>query len=275
VISVIIPSYKDPYLHNTIDSLLTNSEAELEIVVVLDGYKPKKPIIDDPRVLIVANKENVGMREAINTGVRASHGKYIMRTDEHCKFGEGYDRILTETIESNWIVTPRRYFLNPETWECIGEPVDYEKLIIGVSMFNGKRGRLKFHGKNWSQRSKVFADVMIDEKTGMQGSCWLMHRKWWDDVIKNLQTEGYGTHYQDQADMCFKTWQAGGKLMLNKNTWYAHKAKEFPRTHHYSTDLATECFTYSLNKWRNYYERDIEPKIRDRERQVRRWGKNA
>ena len=55
-----------------------------------------------------------------------------MRTDEHCKFGKGYDVLLTETIKPNWIVTPRRYKLNADSWMPFGERVDYEKLIIGT-----------------------------------------------------------------------------------------------------------------------------------------------
>ena len=39
-LSIVIPSYKDPYLHPTIDDLLAKSElgSGMEIVVVLDGY---------------------------------------------------------------------------------------------------------------------------------------------------------------------------------------------------------------------------------------------
>lgn len=275
MLSVIIPSYKDPYLHKTIDSLLTNSEGSLEIIVVLDGYTLEKEITKDRRIKVIDFPKNVGMREAINVGVRNARGKYIMKTDEHCKFGKGYDRILIETIKDNWIVTPRRYKLNPETWECFGDPIDYEKLIIGVSMFGKKKGHKKFHGVNWPERSKIFADKMIDEKTGLQGSCWMMSKKWWEKVIVALQTEGYGMLYQDQIEACFKTWRAGGKLMLNKNTWYAHKAKEWPRTHHYSMEKANASFKYGLEQWRDYYEKNVLPKIRNRERQTKRWDREC
>jgi hypothetical protein len=36
--------------------------------------------------------------------------------------------------------------------------------------------------------------------------------------------------------MVFKTWKAGGKLMLNKNTWHAHKHRSFARTHNNGTE---------------------------------------
>ena len=106
LVSVVIPSYKDPLLHKTIDSLLENAEGNIEIIPVLDGYWPDKQIKNNDRVKVVHLGKNSGMREAINAGVRVASGEYIMRTDEHCMFGKGYDRILTADIEDNWIVTP-------------------------------------------------------------------------------------------------------------------------------------------------------------------------
>lgn len=249
-LSVIIPSYKDPLLHKTIDSLLENSELgdQLEVIAVLDGYVPAKPIIKDPRVVVLNLEKNSGMREAINKGIAISKGEFIMRTDEHCSFGPGYDRILTENLEDNWIVTPRRYFLDVEKWEVMDlPPNDYNKLEI-------HNPGPKFYGVDWKSRAEERKDMMIDETMAMQGSCWIMKRAWWDKVIGRLESEGYGTHYQDSMEMVFKTWQAGGKLMVNKNTWHAHKHRKFPRTHDYGGAEKDAGYAYSLNKWMEYYE---------------------
>lgn len=255
-LSVIIPSYKDPLLQKTIDSLLENSELgeDLEIIPVLDGYEPAAPLKEDPRVRVIRLGKNLGMRGAINTGVRAASGEYIMRTDEHCSFGKGYDRILLENIEDNWIVTPRRYFLDVEKWKVMDlPPVDYAKLLID-------KDRHKFAGVNWLSRTKERQDVMIDETMAMQGSCWVMKKSWWEKVIGELQTEGYGPLYQDSHEMVFKTWQAGGKLMVNKNTWHAHKHRDFPRTHNYSSKDAAPGWDYAIKVWGDYYEKEIRPK---------------
>ena len=144
-LSVVIPSYKDPLLHKTIDSLLENSELGdgLEIIPVLDGYWPQEPIKDDKRVRIVHLGGNVGMRRAINAGVRIARGEFLMRADEHQMFATGYDQILTEQCEDNWIVTPRRYFLDPVKWERMDiPPVDFMQLKIqncgnGIRKFAG------------------------------------------------------------------------------------------------------------------------------------------
>jgi len=253
MLSVILPSYKDPYLINTIDSLLANTGGEIEIIAVLDGYWPSFELRIDDRVRYLHLGKNRGMRDAINAGVSIARGEYLMRADEHCMFCKDFDKIVLKDIKDNQIVTMRRFFLDPVKWQIMPDEgyVDYEKLVI--------QDNKKFSGQRWRSRSKDRADIMIDETMAMQGSCWLMTRKWWNDVIGELQTEGYGPLYQDSHEMVFKTWQAGGKMMLNKNAWFAHKHRSFARTHqHKASD--TDGWIYSLNKWRDYYEKEIRPK---------------
>ena len=255
MLSIIIPSYKDPLLVKTIDSLLENAEGSIEILAVLDGYWPAFELRGDPRVRYIHLGKNSGMRNAINIGVSASSGEYIMRTDEHCIFGDGFDVILTKDCEPNWIVTPRRYYLDPVEWKVMDIPyVDYEKLAIN--------GDHKFEGQKWHSRTKEREQIMIDETMSMQGSCWVMKKSWWEAVIGELQTEGYGPLVQDSHEMVFKTWKAGGKLMLNKNTWFAHKHKSFRRTHDEETipALKEQSYRYALDTWKEYYLNEIKPK---------------
>lgn len=259
-LSVIIPDYKDPLLIKTIDSLLEGSElgSELEIIAVLDGIWPVFELRIDSRVRYVHLGRNRGMRGAINAGVSVSRGEFIMRTDEHCMFAKGFDKAMTDVCESNWIMTARRYYLDPIKWELMDIPyVDYEKLVIQ----DGK----KFAGQKWLSRTEERKDIMIDETMAMQGSVWLMPHKWWNEVIGELQTEGYGPHYQDSHEMQFKTWKAEGKLMLNKNTWFAHKHRSFSRTHNDGTienpANKEHGWKYALDTWGNYYK-EIKEKWR-------------
>jgi glycosyltransferase involved in cell wall biosynthesis len=258
-LSVVIPDYKDPLLHKTIDSLLDNSGLgdQLEVIAVLDGCWSETPFRDDPRIRIVHLGKNQGMRGAINAGVRVAQGEYLMRTDEHCMFGNNYDLIMTSQIKDNQIMTARRYFLDPVRWEVMDLPyIDYEKLVI--------QGGVKFSGRRWDERTVERKDIPIDETMAMQGSMWLMKHSWWDKVIGELQIEGYGPLYQDSHEMIFKTWQAGGKMMINKNTWFAHKHRSFPRTHNNGTKENPSnndaCWSYSLKTWNEYYQNEIRPK---------------
>lgn len=255
-VSVVIPSYKDPLLQPTIDSLLNMSELgdDLEVIAVMDGYWQE--LKNDPRVVVVHSGKNRGMRESINTGVKIARGEYLMRTDEHCVFSKGYDRVLMESCKPNWIMTGKRYFLNPVKWKVMDiPPVECEKLVI--------QGGIKFSGQRWDSRAKEVKDTLI-ETMAMQGSMWFMPHKWWNEVIGELQTEGYGPMYQDSHEMVFKTWKKGGKLMLNRDVWYAHKHRSFSRTHQEGTKenpaKAKEGWAYAMEVWEDYYLKEIKPK---------------
>lgn len=257
MISIIIPSYKDPLLQKTIDSLIDNAEGEIEIIAVLDGYWPVIPLKDHKKVRVLHLGKNQGMRRAINAGVAIAKGEYLMRTDEHCMFAKGYDRVLTERFKDDWIVYPVRHYLDTDKWEVMDKkPNVYNKLVIDQS-------HNKFSGVDWKSREEGRKDKMIDESMAMQGSCWIMKRSWWDSVIEELQNEGYGPHYQDSHEMVFKTWKAGGRLMVNKNTWYAHKHRDFNRTHNNGTPENPSnneaCWKYSLDIWGDYYKNVIRP----------------
>lgn len=248
-LSIIIPSYKDIFLYKTINGILNNFQSNFEIIPVIDGYTLPGPLPVDYRIKPVFLTKNVGMRGAINAGIKAATGKYLMRSDEHCMYPEGFDKAILKKIENNWIVVPRRYYLDPYQWRVMHEKgyVDYEKLVV-------KENPKKFTSVKWIGRTKERRAALIDETMAMQGSCWIMSREWWDKVIQELQSEGYGPHYQDTTEMLFKTWKAGGKLMLNKTTWYAHKHREFNRTHQYPVERAKPEWLYALNTWQREYE---------------------
>ena len=257
-LSVIIPSYKDKYLPKTINSLLENSalREQLEIIVCLDGYwLSPELIVQDPRVRYVHLGKNRGMRGAINAGVAVSRGEFIARSDEHIMFGPGWDKILTDSCKDNWIMTAKRFYLNPVEWKLMDlPPVECEKLVI-QDCGNGVR---KFAGQKWDSRAKELKDMPIIESMAMQGSFWCMSREHWDSVIGELQSDGYGPLYGDSHEMIFKTWKAGGKLMVNKNMWFAHKHRSFSRTHADGTPEnpadKINGWKYAMDTWGGYYE---------------------
>ncbi len=247
VLSVVIPSYKDPLLNKTVDSLLKNSRLgeEMEIVVVLDGYTPPEPMLDDSRVSVFKIEKNKGMRNAINAGVAVSKGKYIMKTDEHCMFGEGFDVKLLADIEDDWVVIPRRYKLDVDKWiicEDDKEPIDYEKLIINRTD--------KIGGMPWTSRTVERKHILMDEDLVFQGSCWVMSRKHFD-WLGGLSEVGYGTFAQEPIEIALKTWLGGGKVMVNKKTWYAHKHRKFGRIAKPDSAEVEAGNIYSRDFWLN------------------------
>lgn len=168
-----------------------------------------------------------------------------MKCDEHCMFDEGFDVKLLADIEDNWVVIPRRYKLDTEKWviyEEDKEPVDYDKLVIDRPE--------KIGGLNWKSRTRQRKDILIDETMVFQGSCWVMSRKHWNFLGK-LQTEGYGTFAQEAIEIALKTWLGGGKVMVNKKTWYAHKHRKFGRASSAKSSEVEAGNNYSRDYWLN------------------------
>lgn len=262
-LSVVIPSYKDPSLKKTIEDILKHSELgdQLEIIAVCDGYyPPTDQLVDSPLVRYLHLGQNRGMRGAINAGVAIANGEYLMRTDEHCSFAQGFDRVILETIEDDWIVTPSRYELDVEHWKRMNDPVvNFTKLSIQRVSDDVS----KFTAVPWPERDEEFKDVTVAETMGMQGSCWFMKKSWWEKVIVELQTEGYGPLIQDSTEMIFKTWKAGGKMVLNKATWHAHRHRKFGRKHNNGTkENPAKCddgYQYAIDVWGAYYRDVIAP----------------
>lgn len=207
MLSIIVPAYKEPYLNKTLRSLLWNKRGDVEIIVVLDGAD--QPVLNHHRIHVIKVPEQRGMRHAINIGAKMARGEYLMKTDAHCKFGKDYDLHLRP--EHGEVMIPRRYDLDRDKWQEFGEPADFHKLVIHPK-YN------KFHGMVVHRNGP---DVM--ETLSFQGSCWVMKKSWFD-VIGPLDEETFSKFDYEPVEISFKTWQNGGKLLVNKNVWYAHAA---------------------------------------------------
>ena len=86
-ISVIVPIYNvEKFLPQCLDSLLTQTLTELEIICVNDGSPDNcSKILDDyikkDNRIIVINKKNEGVSVARNTGIKYASGEYISFVD--------------------------------------------------------------------------------------------------------------------------------------------------------------------------------------------------
>lgn len=86
-ISVIVPIYQvENYLRQCLDSILTQTYRELELILVDDGSPDACPQIcdeyaaKDTRVKVI-HKKNGGLSDARNAGIAAATGDYVMFVD--------------------------------------------------------------------------------------------------------------------------------------------------------------------------------------------------
>ena len=122
--SIIIPVYKvEQYIHRCIDSVLSQSYKDFEIILVDDGSPDNCPQICDEYALKdqkikVIHKENGGLSDARNFGIDAATGSYLMFLDSDDYWDDSFflydlseiinDQPEIEIVNFGW----QKYFQN-------------------------------------------------------------------------------------------------------------------------------------------------------------------
>jgi glycosyltransferase involved in cell wall biosynthesis len=262
MLSVLIPHRNCQFLNKTIKDVLTKAEGEIEVIINVDEKRPER-VVDDPRVKYLFPTSPQGLRKGVNACADIAKGKYIMKTDDHCMFGQGFDRILIENHQAdNWIQIPRRYSLDAENWK-INTSRPYRDYMYIDFPRKGKDHDDGMHGVEWyeRQRERTGPEYDIDDTPSMQGSCYFMTRDYYVNFIGGMQEYpipgevGYGQFSQESQELGFKTWLGGGAMKINKKTWYAHlhKGKTYGRMYSIPgwNDYTVKASNWSAEYWLN------------------------
>ena len=242
-LSVVIPARNEEFLLNTIKDILRNSEADTEVIAILDGYWPDPAIPDNDRVTIVHHTYSIGQRAATNEGARISQAKYVMKADAHCAFDKGFDRKLIEDCQYDWTMIPQLYNLHVYDWICSEcgwtvyqgtapkfckkcDRVPLERVILwkpreGKGPYVSWRFDKNLEFKQWRKhcrRPEAQGDLV--ETMSFAGPCFFIHRdRYWE---LGGCDEAHGSWGQFGTEWACKTWLTGGKLITTRKTWFAH-----------------------------------------------------
>jgi len=211
--TVIIPARNEQYLQKTIENVLFNADGEIEIIAICDGYWADPPIKDHPYVRIIHNTEARGQRQSINDACKIARGKFIMKLDAHCAVAKGFNTILERDCEYDMTMIPRMYNLDVLTWKPkLHKRTDYMYIS---SLDDEKPFRASYYGKKQPKNDKMIDDIMC-----CMGPCFFMHKKrFWE--LDGCDEE-HGHWGQQGIELACKAWLSGGRLVVNKNTWFAH-----------------------------------------------------
>lgn len=273
ILSIVIPNRNSPFVTKTIRDILNKAMLDIEIILNIDELWPEE-LVNDPRVTYIHPSFPIGLREGVNNCVRLAKGRFIMKSDDHCLFAEGFDKaLILAHEEDNWVQIPRRYALDPVNWQIEERsdnkyPIDYMYIDFPRK---GKDHDDGIHGVEWRQRrdkrdpdqkweseGKILTiknPQYIDETPSMQGSCYFMTKEYFTQTLGGLSEKGYGQFAQESQEIGFKTWLGGGKLMVNKKTWYAHLHKGKTYGRFYKMPSGTiEASNWSAKHWLNNEE---------------------
>lgn len=243
LLSVIIPARNEQYLQRTVEGLLANSAGPVDVTVVLDGYLPE--LRPDKRVTVIHHPKALGMRPSINEAISTSKGVFICKMDAHVMVDKGWDMVMKADCDEETITIPRRYELEPETWTIASVPaVDAHRLTYPFS--DEHKGKL--HATKWPERSEAHENTLIDEDISSQGSCYLMRRSHWDR-LRPLDHANYKNIVNEAEELCFRAWLGGGRVLVNKKTFYAHWTKVRHRGYSIGRRAMVEGYDFCVRYW--------------------------
>lgn len=287
-LDVLIASRNEPWLQNTIDDILSNIHVDTGIIVVLDGYWPKKPIPDNPRVTLVHHTVSIGQRAAVNEAARISQARYIFKSDAHCAFDTGFDAKLIGPYDSGKFdrtvtTIPRMYNLHVFNWLCLTcnketyqgptpekcedcKGTKFERKLIWKPRLHRRTDFGCFdntlHFQYWGKYRRrpeargYHADVMC-----CVGAGWMMARdRYWE---LGGMDENHGSWGQMGVEVACKSWLSGGRQIVNKRTWFSHlfrKGGDFGWPYPMEDGAIEKAREYSRDLWiNNKWSKAVRP----------------
>ena len=169
IVSVIVPVYKaEKYLRKCVDSILTQTFRDFEVILVDDGSPDRSGAIcdeyarKDPRVRVF-HKENGGVSSARNKGIDEARGGWLVFIDSDDWITVDYLEGLAAHAKEGALYVCKGYYSNPkgsELWQYFG--ISNEN--VGKSVQEQLEKAEEFHVTN-SPWIKLFsADVVRRNK---------------------------------------------------------------------------------------------------------------
>lgn len=235
-ISVIVPVYQaEQYLPRCIDSILSQTYTNLEVILVDDGSKDQSGRIcdeyagKDSRVLVI-HQPNAGVAAARNHGLDIASGDF-------CTFVDS-DDYIDATMYQTMLQTANQYDCDVVMCDCLKESREFRSLYT----HNIRSG---FY--NYDQlKSEYYPHLLIMENVEYPAtiSNWLLLFRRNLSSGKDLPRYLEGVRYSE--DLLF-----GAQLMYAARSFYYLKGEAY---YHYCMNPASATHTYVPDKWKDYMQ---------------------
>jgi glycosyltransferase involved in cell wall biosynthesis len=236
-LSIIIPARNEEFLNRTVEDICQNKRGKTQVLVGLDGTWPHTPLNNHKDVVVLFYPESIGQRALSNQLVKLSRSKYIMKVDAHCAFDEGFDVKLMDKMEPDITMVPMMRNLHVFNWVCedghsryqspsgpckeCGKPTT--KDIVWIPKRNPQSVAYRFdktmHFQYWNGWGKKQKGDLT-ETMSIQGSCFMMTKEKYLEL--DICSEDFHSWGQQGVEVACKTWLSGGRVLVNRTTWYAH-----------------------------------------------------
>nr|WP_294660573.1 glycosyltransferase family 2 protein [uncultured Blautia sp.] len=221
-ISVIIPVYEsEQYLEKAVDSVLSQSLKDIEVILVDDCGKDRSGEIcdliaqKDSRVKVIHAKQNGGICKARNMGIKAAEGEYIAFCDDD-------DIYLPGLLEDNYILASK---YNADMVKFGRKLIDVTKdgSIVREKDTNGKK------------------EIVVDQKSKYDQYYAIREKRYltnlWNGIYRKELIDQYDFRFDESMkfgsedmDFSVRFYDAANAIAVNPKTYYVHYRRDASST---------------------------------------------
>ena len=205
LISVIVPIYKiEPYIRQCIESILSQTYRELEIILIDDGSPDSCGKICEEYALMddrlkVIHKENGGLSDARNYGLKVAQGAYVSFIDGDDYIDKSFYKMLMDAAEKEDCAIA----------ECYS--ISFEDGTIPKSVY--KKGYNYLNSFEWLTESSV-GDFL---------PCVVWNKIYKKELFDNIEFP-VGRHYEDEATT-YKVIYKANRIIRIKAALYFYRQR--------------------------------------------------
>lgn len=199
LLSVIVPIYNvEKYINQSIDSILSQTFVDFELIIVDDGSSDNsRNIVDkysDSRIIFSHNRENMGKVKSVNRAFESARGRYITIHDsDDWSDCDRFERQISWLEEdSNRVMCGTGYIAfdrDRDEIEKFIPIVDYQELKEAIKV------RGQFHGPTMMFRADAISSKIYREYfDGFGEDSDLAYRLLQKGVVSNIKNPFY--HYR-------------------------------------------------------------------------------
>lgn len=257
-VSVLIPARNEIFevspgvtvLQRTVQEVFDKATGSIEVLVGFDG-PPFQALPEYPNLICLQFPVAHGTKPCLNEMAARATGKYLFKLDAHCALSEGFDEVLQSEMQDNWVVTPRFYVLDPQTWNWQDERF-YDYFRLPCPLTDARLYRFQAGG-HWPERTAQCLEIPVDENMKLHGSSFFVGRSFFLECLQGLSSEHPDQASGEDIEISLKTWLGpwDGRLMVNKRVWIAHMHKGLgrPRSWRASRQAVEASYLWTANYW--------------------------
>jgi len=220
-VSVVIVSFNtQPELLRCLDSLAENVSLPLEVVVVDNASEDGTVEAlrrEQPRVQLIANRENVGFARACNQGLGAARAPFVLVLNSDTEVRPGAVEALVQALERHpdaALAGPRTLNSDGTLQASFGPPLtllgEWRQRRLMSALRARRPEALQELEETWRGAR---------EPAWISGSCLLARRSALEEV--GLFDEGFFL-YEEDVDLCLRLKRAGWRLVLEPDAAVVH-----------------------------------------------------